>query len=193
MLVVREGVGMLTMYDTCSGVDPDLRVLSAATVLREIHTGEWSLRIHISLPTGEPLSSVWGRRVVSLLQYTAGRLYIEMPTANDARSHKIRANDLVRLAACAGTWFGASGSAELVEPVRWKGTMPKGIVQRRAYKALGIPFKECGGKDMYIVPDVADPRVRLTVHEGKLLQTHWKDISDSVALAWWGWKRRYGA
>jgi len=179
------------------GIDPDMRVLSVA--LLSDNNGDKRLNIAVADMQGvQPFSKKW---IITLKDMAEGWMcdsmtrascaaWVEMPTSNDRRSLGIRSNDLVRLGACAGLWAGALPCpVTLIEPSHWKGTVSKDIVQGRAYRALGIPTKTMGGKNAYHVPwgeSTSGWKWCSYVFQGRLLQTHWRDISDSVALAVYG-------
>lgn len=84
------------------------------------------------------------------------------------------------------TVFGKSiKSLKLPKPSEWKGNVPKLVCQSRALDALRIEWSKAGGKEPYCVPDFD----LVTSVGGNFTNGKWKDAMDSVALAYWSWKK----
>jgi hypothetical protein len=177
---------------SCIGIDPDMTILSAAQV--GVSSTCVEVKIVVCDMTGfVPFCKQWMtglQAVCDNVSGAAGSVVIEIPSANDGRAARVRTEDIVRLAGCAGVWagkfIGRHSQVKLVKPSEWKGTIPKGMVQHRAYEYLNIPSEEAGGKAPYWIPTRG---VKVVYVQGNPKQVHWKDMSDSVAMAVWGLRK----
>lgn len=112
------------------GIDPGLRSCGAAVVSREaIHT--YNLR-----PTGfweERISKICGELGESEWFVSADLLLIEHMVDYPGHKRRSNPNDLIKLGVLEGAIWGVSRAkfAMFVEPVRWKGSVPKHIYHKR--------------------------------------------------------------
>ena len=109
-------------------------------------------------------------------------------------TNKARKSSMVQLCQVAGCLMGAfsnmCNSIHLVQPVKWKGSVPKHVHHRRIYKALDVGFTMAGGEDGYAVPHMfAD---MCSFSHDKVNPGDFKDISDSVGLALFGYRKDLG-
>jgi len=173
-----------------AGIDPDLRKLSYAIVNSRGQLVRVQLaKINDKDLKGLPLVERACRKAAHLgsdvsLAFTAAA--IEMPDVTyTGRTNAARRQDLVLLAAVAGAWKGSIPNSHLTLPFDWKGTVPKHIPQCRAYRDLGIEYELWGGQHKYAVPKL--PK-EVIVSDG-INPGDWADVSDSVALALWCYRK----
>jgi hypothetical protein len=166
------------------GVDPGLKKGSAVAVLdrstgRVIAAQIFKAERWLDQPVtfGKLLVSAVGGTVrldvaESVLVAELAQVY---ERRNQSGERKVDPNDLIDLAACAGTWCEAGRSlgihADLVRPAVWKGgNTPKEIEAARI-------MARCSPEEIDLVQRSA-PR-------GRHL-----DLWDAVGIAHWTWKRR---
>jgi len=180
-------------------VDPDLHTLSVA-VLDDDGVLEG---VYVAKHTGYKgcAAVVCILRELQRIYYLSNGVYdtpfvlaVESQDSSyTGRTNLARVQDLVTLGHVSGGVVAHLRATRtyLVKPQRWKGSVPKGIHQKRVLRRLGIEYTMKGGKSPYPVP-VDFKRYDKT---GNVNAGDWKDIVDSVGLAAYGrerWLREEG-
>lgn len=192
----------------CIGIDPDLRILSAAIVTDDLKLKAVFCRKNKG-GSGDVAVANAARCACRLIEdviayFVADSslpdcdtvLMIESQSMMHAKrmreqGQNVDYEDIRIVAQVTGCLMGAfsnmSSEIVLIQPMDWKKTTPKLIIHRRAYTALGIPWIEMGGKEPYCVPEDTSPYT-FWCHD-KPNPGDFKDISDSVGLALYGAKK----
>ena len=168
------------------GVDPDLHNLSFAVL-----DGD-ELKVYVVKHSGSKgLPAVVDilrelRKCRYLYASLTDKPYVLAVESQDSsytgRTNAARVQDLVTLGHISGGVVAHLSEAQrtyLIKPQAWKGSVPKGIHQKRILRRLGIEFVMRGGKYPYPAPR----QFRQYAGYGKVNAGDWKDINDSVGLA----------
>ena len=98
-------------------------------------------------------------------------------------------NDILHLSQVAGIALSAFARilcsdtlVRMPNPSEWNHSLPKEVVQGRAWAKLGIPAKVRGGGDPYCVPTHYERGLWMNLEPN---EGDWKHLSDAVALALW--------
>lgn len=191
------------------GIDPDIRVLSAAIItedskplavlVRKNKEGKGDGAIVSAAEAARRLADdviqclsieithLLGLKIVLVVE-TQSMQHTRRARAGGA---KINYDDIRRLATVTGCLLGAfSGITPemyLVQPTTWKGTVPKHIAHRRYYSALGIKASDKVLKSC-IYPEDTLTLCKYSVD--KINNGDFADINDSLGLALYGAKKR---
>jgi len=171
-----------------AGIDPDIHVLSMAMVdeNREL------LGVHVTKASGfKGLAAAahmirqFRKDIVDYV-YPADTLVALAVEGQDVgytgRTNAANPQDLIPLAAVAGGALAAvyARRTYFVKPNMWKGSVPKKIHQRRTLSKVGLlDYKIMGGASPYPVPN----NYKHLILSGKVNDSDWKDINDSIGLA----------
>lgn len=182
------------------GIDPDLRLLNAALVTDQKKA--LAVFARRNKDTGSPVAGsarMACRLVEDVIAYLvanpddldAHEIHLVIESQNmeyTGRTNNATKDKMVSLCQTTGCLMGAfsnlSTTIHLVQPINWKGNVPKSIHHQRIYKDAGLTYIMAGGKEQYAVPAVLSPLTDWS-HD-KINPGDFKDISDSIGLALYG-------
>lgn len=191
------------------GIDPDLRLLNAALVTDQKQALAVFKRTNKGLSGDKAVAQALtpavclANDIAACIEQIKEHLdpnckivtIVESQNMEHARAmrkkgKKINYQDLLQLGQVAGIMMGVLSSLTdktvLVQPIDWKGSVPKHINQRRTYTALGLtpdPAKAVSN----IYPDTMDSLCYYSVD--KINKGDFTDINDSLGLALYGSKK----
>lgn len=175
------------------GVDPDTRGTGFAIV--QLHEGKFTPILMGVIETQDPgargidavLAQIRQPLPHQLLGVLAHCGWAAIEFQQNYRNGKARPDDLSLLSAISGAWASIPPpmcEVMMPKPAQWKGTVPKGIHQKRTISKLdGWDFEDRGAKDapLPLPPD------GLSI--SGIQEHHWKEIVDAIGLAIWALER----
>lgn len=189
------------------GIDPDLRTLSAAIVTDDRTLRTVMIRRNkegkgdAAVANAARMSCRLIEDVIAffvgadgLEEYRDSEIILVVESQNmeyTGKTNKARKSGMVQLSQTAGCLMGAfsnmSHHIHLVQPLQWKGNVPKGIHHQRIYAELEIPCVMAGGKSSYAYPANFEKYTYWSTD--KINPGDFKDITDSIGLALFGVKK----
>ena len=193
------------------GIDPDLRKLSAAIVSEDKRPYAVFLRRNKVGKDDEAVANAAYqacRLVEDVIAYILSEAELFDPlckivTVIESQSmmhtkhmrdkgKKINYNDILRTGQVSGCLMGAfsnlSEKLYLVQPILWKGTVPKDIAHKRYYKSLGIEVEQHNTiSNIYPAHEIVEDLIKFS--EDKINAGDFADINDSLGLALYGAKK----
>ena len=106
-----------------------------------------------------------------------------------AKGRKIDYEKVRRLSQVTGCLMGVfsnlSTSLYLVQPISWKGTVPKPVAHKRYYKHLGLEGEQHGSiKNLYPASEIVETLINWSIDN--INPGDFMDINDSLGLALYG-------
>jgi len=192
------------------GVDPDLRVLNAAIIdddkklhavfVRRNKTGPGPIAVCNAARMACRLIEDVIAFLVATPELGQHEIHLVVEDQNlqyTGKTNRATLGKLTQLCQVTGCLMGAFSNMtheiHLVQPINWKGNVPKGIHHLRIYKDLGLECTPAGAVNDptqgYCVPNCL-PEIVTWSHD-KVNPGDFKDISDSIGLAAYGIKKGY--
>ncbi len=190
------------------GIDPDLRKLSAAIVSEDKKPYAVFLRRNKGGKDDQAVANaayMACRLVEDVIAYLLSEAdlldpFCKVVTVVESQSmmhtkhmrdkgQKVNYDDILHTGQVAGCMLGAFSNLSqplcLVQPITWKGTVPKDIAHKRYYKSLGLDPVDGVVSNIFplILPELCE------FSEDKINPGDFADINDSLGLALYGAKK----
>ncbi len=190
------------------GIDPDLRKLSAAIVSDDKKPYAVFLRRNKEGKDDQAVANaayLACRLVEDVIAYLLSEAELFDPLCKVVtvvesqsmmhakhmrdRGKKIKYDDILRTGQVAGCLMGAFSNLSerlyLLQPIEWKGTVPKNIAHKRYYLSLGLDPVDGVVSNTFplILPELCE------FSEDKINPGDFADINDSLGLALYGAKK----
>jgi len=193
------------------GIDPDLRKLSAAIVGDDKKPYAVFLRRNKEGKDDQAVANaayMACRLVEDVIAYILSQAELFDPqckvvTVVESQSmlhtkhmrgkgRKINYEDVRKLSQVTGCLMGAfsnmSQPLHLVQPIQWKGTVPKDIAHKRYYLSLGIRVEQHNTiSNIYPAQEIVEDLIQFS--EAKINPGDFADINDSLGLGLYGAKK----